>query len=249
VTTQTPGQSALQFQRQLGLSRYETAFQILHKLRAGMVRPEREGIGGEHPVEVDECLVGGRTRGEGRGVNHKATVVGAVEVRLRKDAEDRAATHRAAHEGGVPLKKLCYAGRLRLRVVDGRGAEGLTRFVAENIAPGSTVRTDGWHSYEKLPSLGYAHAPLDLNGDPAKAEQHLPMIHLVFSNLKTWILGTHHGCIAQHHLQAYLNEYVFRFNRRFYPMTAFNSVLGLAARSQAATYAELYSGAWAHPAA
>src|SRR6266699_5890636 len=94
VSTQTPGQSALQFQRQLGLSRYETAFQILHKLRAGMVRPDRDSIGGEHPVEVDECLVGGRTRGEGRGVHHKATVVGAIEVRQRKDAENRAAKYR-----------------------------------------------------------------------------------------------------------------------------------------------------------
>src|SRR3984957_15780655 len=78
VTTQTPGQSALQFQRQLGLSRYETAFQILHKLRAGMVRPERDTIGGEHPVEVDECMVGGETRGEGRGTHHKSVVVGGA---------------------------------------------------------------------------------------------------------------------------------------------------------------------------
>src|SRR5208283_6167370 len=117
VTSQTPGMSAVQFQRQLGLSRYETAFQILHKLRSGMVRPERDRIGGEHPVEVDECLVGGRTRGEGKGTHHMATVVGAVEVRRRKDAEDRAAKHRQEHEGGVPLKKLVYAGRLRLRVV------------------------------------------------------------------------------------------------------------------------------------
>jgi len=69
VTTQTPGQSALQFQRQLGLSRYETAFQMLHKLRAGMVRPERDAIGSQYPVEVDETLVGGRTKGEGRGVH------------------------------------------------------------------------------------------------------------------------------------------------------------------------------------
>ena len=76
------------------------------------------------------------------------------------------------------------------------------------------------------------------------------MIHLVFSNLKTWILGTHHGAIGQHHLQAYLNEYVFRFNRRFYPMTAFNSVLGIgyAARSVSPTYDELYSGDGKHPA-
>lgn len=249
VTTQTPGQSALQFQRQLGLSRYETAYQILHKLRAGMVRPERDGIGGEYSVEVDECLVGGATRGEGRGVHHKATVVGAVEVRLRKDAEDRAATKRQSHDRGVPLKKLFYAGRLRLRLVEGRGADGLMRFVTENVAAGSAVRTDGWLGYEKLGEAGYQHDALPLNGDPEKAEQHLPMIHLVFSNLKTWILGTHHGAIGQHHLQAYLNEYVFRFNRRFYPMTAFNSVLGLAARSESPTYAELYSGQWVHPAA
>src|SRR2546430_16950621 len=99
VTTQTPGQSALQFQRQLGLSRYETAFQILHKLRAGMVRPERERIGGDHPVEVDECLVGGRTRGEGGGVHHMATGIAPVEVRPRKDAEQRAGKHRATHAG------------------------------------------------------------------------------------------------------------------------------------------------------
>ena len=248
VTTQTPGQSALQFQRQLGLSRYETAYQILHKLRAGMVRPERDGIGGEHPVEVDEVLIGGRTRGEGRGVHHKATVVGAVEVRLRKDAEDRKAKHRQDHDRGIPLKKLVYAGRLRLRVVAGRGAEGLNRFVTENVTAGSTVRTDAWLGYQGLSSLGYGHDAMALCGDPEKVDGHLPMVHLVFSNLKTWILGTHHGAIGQHHLQAYLNEYVFRFNRRFYPMTAFNSVLGLAARSESPTYAQLYSGEWAHPA-
>src|ERR1035438_3103398 len=248
VTTQTPGQSALQFQRQLGLSRYETAFQILHKLRAGMVRPERDCIGGEHPVEVDECLIGGRTRGEGKGMHHMATVVGAVEVRLRKDAEERAAKHRQDHEGGVPLKKLVYAGRLRLRVVEGRDTNSLISFVKDSVAGGSTVRTDGWSVYGELPPLGYKHEPIILDRDPEKADAHLPMIHLVFSNLKTWILGTHHGAIAQHHLQAYLNEYVFRFNRRFYPMTAFNSVLGLAARSVPPTYASLYSGDWVHPA-
>jgi len=248
VTTQTPGQSALQFQRQLGLSRYETAFQILHKLRAGMVRPERDTIGGEYPVEVDECLVGGRTRGEGRGVHHKATVVGAVEVRLRKDAEDRAAKYKQAHSDGVPLKKLVYAGRLRLRVVSGRNEDDLVRFITENISHGSIVRTDAWSGYKQLPLLGYAHDPLAICGDPEKSEGHLPMIHLVFSNLKTWILGTHHGAIGQHHLQAYLNEYVFRFNRRFYPMTSFNSVLGLAAHAPSPTYEALYSGAWTHPA-
>ena len=242
VTTNVPGFSALQFQRQLGLSRYETAFQILHKLRAGMVRPERDAIGGEYPVEIDECYIGGRTRGEGRGVHHKATVVGAVEVRNSK-------------------KGRLYAGRLRLRVVSGlptmeellvkpqlsgRSAEILGAFVKENVASGSAVRTDGWRGYDGLVGAGYTHESLTLGGDADKAEKHLPMIHLVFSNLKTWILGTHHG-VSQQHLQAYLNEYVFRFNRRFYPMTAFNSVLGLAAHAVPPTYDQLYSGEWEHP--
>jgi len=242
ITTQTPGQSALQFQRQLGLSRYETAFQILHKLRASMVRPERDSIGGEHPVEIDESLIGGATRGEGRGTHHKTTVVGAVEVRTRKDAEDRTAKWKESHEGGIPTKKLVYAGRLRLNVVSGKGANSLTTFIKQNIAVGSTIRTDGWQCYKDLSEMGYTHNPLVLGGDPEKAESRLPMIHLVFANLKTWILGTHHARIAPHHLQAYLNEYVFRFNRRFYPMTAFNSVLGLAARAIPPTYAQLYSG-------
>ncbi len=116
VTTQTPGQSALQFQRQLGLSRYETAFQILHKLRAGMVRPERDSIGGAYPVELDECFIGGASRGVGSGFHDKATVVGAVEVRQRMDAELRKAKYLKAHDKGIPLKKLVYAGRLRLKV-------------------------------------------------------------------------------------------------------------------------------------
>jgi len=247
MTTQTPGQSALQFQRQLGLSRYETAFGILHKLRAGMVRPERDSIGAEHPVEIDECLVGGASRGEGRGVHHKATVVGAIEVRTRLDAEQRAAKWKQAHSGGVPTKKLVYAGRLRLRVVEGKDADSLMGFVKDEVAVGSVIRTDGAPSYNALVRNGYQHAPLVLAGDPEKAEAHLPMIHLVFANLKTWLMGTHHGRIDPRHLQAYLNEYVFRFNRRFYPMTAFHSVLGLAARTASPTYAQLYSGAWEHP--
>jgi hypothetical protein len=93
ATTQTPGISALGFQRQLGISRYETAFQMLHKLRSAMIRPDRDMIGGQFPVEVDETYVGGRTRGEGRGVHHKVVVVGAVEVRR-------------GTKGGAPAAKL-----------------------------------------------------------------------------------------------------------------------------------------------
>ena len=249
LTTQTPGMSAVQFQRQLGLKRNETAFQILHKLRAGMVNPERDKIGEKWPVEVDECYVGGKTRGEGRGVHHKATVVGAIEVRER------------VLDDGKKHKRSVYAGRLRLRVVSemptiedmivnpsltGRSAEILTGFVRENVANGATVRTDGWIGYQPLTGMGYAHDALALKGDPSKAEAHLPMIHLVFSNLKTWINGTHHG-VSQQHLQAYLNEFVFRFNRRFYPMNSFNSILGLASRTVPPTYEQLYSGEWKHP--
>jgi len=235
MTTETPGQSAVQFQRQLGLSRYETAFQILHKLRAGMVRPERDALDGEkYPVEVDECYIGGETRGEGRGKHHKSIVVGAVEVRSRQ-------------EDGKKHRPRVYAGRLRLRVVPDRSAETLTGFVKDNVVIGTAVRTDAWTGYP-LSKIGYRHEPLTLGGDPGKAEAHLPMIHLVFSNLKTWIKGTHHGRIEPKHLQAYLNEYVFRFNRRFYPMTAFHSVLGIAARSVSPTYAQLYSGEWEHAA-
>lgn len=244
LTTQTPGVSALQFQRQLGLSRYETAFVILHKLRSGMVRPARDKVGHEHPVEIDECLIGGETRGEGRGVHHKAAVIGAVEVRERKEGEERTAKGKDEHRRAVPSKRKVYAGRLRLQVIPDKSAESLTAFVQENVATTGKVMTDGCHGYATLPGLGYDHHPLVLAGDPHKAEAHLPMIHLVFSNLKTWILGTHHGRIEPQHLQAYLNEYVFRFNRRFYPMTAFNSILGLAARSASPTYAQLYSGVW-----
>jgi hypothetical protein len=236
MTTETPGQSAVQFQRQLGLSRYETAFQILHKFRAGMVRPERDAIGGDkYPVEVDECLVGGETRGEGRGKHHKSIVIGAVEVRPRV-------------EDGNKHKRRVYAGRLRLRVVPDRSAETLTSFVKDNVVAGNIVRTDAWTGYPILSKTGYHHDSLTIGGDPDKAEAHLPMIHLVFSNLKTWIKGTHHGRIAPKHLQAYLNEYVFRFNRRFYPMTAFHSVLGIASRTVPPTYAQLYSGEWEHAA-
>jgi len=246
VTTQTPGQSALQFQRQLGISRYETAFQILHKLRAGMVRPDRDTIGEQYPVEIDETLVGGRTRGEGRGVHHKATVVGAIEVRRRREGEDRAAKGRRDHIEGKPLKRATYAGRLRLRIVPGRGAQDLTAFVKETVAKGAVVRTDGWPGYDGLAKLGYDHEAVVLDGDPDKTDAHLPMIHIVFSNLKAWLLGTHHG-VSQQHLQAYLNEHVFRFNRRLYPMTAFNSVLGLAIHAVPPTYEQLYSGMWGHP--
>ncbi len=238
VTTQTPGMSALQFQRQLGVKRYETAFQILHKLRSAMVRPSRDRIGGKWPVEVDETWVGGKTRGEGRGVHHKTLVVGAVEVR---DFAEKTRREKIR-------KRSVYAGRMRLLAVPERTGELVTAFVTASVESGSTVVTDGFAGYDTLPGLGYSHRPVIVDRDYDKVEEFLPMVHLVFSNLKAWLLGTHHG-VSSKHLQAYLNEYVFRFNRRFYPMTSFNSVLGIAVQMEGPTYENLYAGSWEHPSA
>lgn len=229
MTTQTPGISAVQFQRQLGLSRYETAFQILHKLRAGRVRPDQDRIGASPDVhvEADETYIGGRTRGEGRGVHHMALVAGAVEVREREKTSSR-----------VKRRNGRYAGRVRLALLPNRGAKALGGFIASNVEPGAKIVTDDWTGYAGIGER-YTHTAVAERGDPAVAETFLPIIHLVFSNLKTWLRGTHHG-VSPAHLQLYLNEFVFRFNRRFYPMTAFHSILGIASKVTAPTYLDLY---------
>ena len=231
VTSQTPGMSAIQFQRQLGLSRYETAFQILHKLRVGMVRPDQDRIGGnpgEH-VEADETWVGGRTRGEGRGVHHKSLVAAAVEVRQLKPVTKP-----------NPRRSGRYAGRVRLALVPDRSANALCGFVKRVVAPGARIITDDWSGYAGLTKYGYDHVSVAERGDRQVAEEFMPIIHLVFSNLKTWLRGIHHG-VSPQHLQAYLNEFTFRFNRRFYPFNAFRSLLGIAGDATALTYAELYA--------
>lgn len=232
VASQTPGMSAIQFQRQLGLSRYETAFQILHKLRAGMVRPDQDRIGGktEEVVEADETWVGGRTRGQGRGVHGMVLVAGAVEVRQRKQAS-----------GGLNKRKNGrYAGRVRLALVPDRSAKSLGGFIESVVAPGAKIITDDWSGYASLAARGYIHTAIAQRGDPQVAEEFMPIIHLVFSNLKTWLRGIHHG-VSPQHLQAYLNEFTFRFNRRFYPFNAFRSLLGIAGDVTAPTYTELYA--------
>ena len=243
MTTQTPGISSTQFQRQLGLTSRQTSFTLLHKLRSCMVRPDRDKIGSDWPVEIDECYVGGTTRGEGKGVHHKALVIGAVELCTKKPPDKSEKKKRTT---GDLKEKATYAGRLRLQVIPDRYKDILIDFVKENVAP-TAVLSDGRQGYNDLPDLGYIHKPMVMGGNPVNAEEHLPMIHRVFSNLKTWILGTHHGRVEPQHLQAYLNEYVFRFNRRFHPMAGFSSVLGLAVQAVSPTYDQLYSGAWEHP--
>jgi transposase-like protein len=228
VTSYTPGLSATQFQRQLGNNRYETAFQILHKLRVAMVRPQRNKIGLDGHVEVDEAFVGGRTRSKTQGMTNKVLVAAAVEVRSLK---------KTRCNGDRKL----YAGRLRLARIPDRGQLALETFVKESVAPGSTIFTDGWPSYDSLAALGYKHHATVINGDHKKTDLVLPMVHLVFSNLKTWLRGTHHG-VSPKHLSSYLNEFTFRFNRRFYPMAAVNSVLGIAVQVTGETYKNLYSG-------
>ena len=153
-----------------------------------------------------------------------------------------------------------YAGRVRLAVVLDRSAESLCGFVESTGAPGSLIVTDDWSGYAGLGKRGYEHFAVAECGDPEVAEQYLPIIHLVFANLKTWLIGIHHG-VSHQHLQAYLNEFTFRFNRRFYPFNAFRSLLGIAGDTfnafrsllgiagdtSAPTYAELCSGEWRHP--
>jgi transposase-like protein len=222
VTTHTPGFSALQFQRQLGIKTYETAFQMLHKLRAAMVRPDRDRIHGD--VEVDESFIGAKKPGKrGRGAAGKVMVAGAVEVLERDERKER-------------------VGRLRLQVVADGSADSLVGFVLSNVQVGSEVRTDGLISYNKLAKKGYSYKIVE--------SRDLEHIHKTFGNLKTWIEGTHHG-VSKKHMQAYVNEFVFRHNRRRTPMAAFQTVLGLAAQTEGLTYADLYAagskGRWKHP--
>ena len=130
------------------------------------------------------------------------------------------------------------SGRVRLQVVPDVSARSLTGFVRTNVAAGAIVVTDGWGGYDPLPKQGYRHRP-HTQGDRRRSTQILPRIHRVFGNLKTWLRGTHHG-VGHAHLQAYLDEFVFRFNRRRTPMAAFQTLLGLGSQQQPTTYKQLY---------
>ncbi len=161
---------------------------------------------------------------------------GAVEVRTRP-----------AKKGDKPMRRGGrYAGRLRLEIVPNRGAKALCGFVEQAVEPGAMVITDAWRGYNGLSTLGYEHLPVVEGGTPQVAEEFLPIVHLVFSNLKAWLQGTHHGRVEPKHLQTYLNEFTFRFNRRFYPFNAFRSLLGIGTNGEGPTYDGLYEGTWKH---
>lgn len=189
MTSQKNGASALGVQRVLGFGSYQTAWAWLHKLRRAMVRPGREPLNGL--VEVDETYLGGLEEGvHGRETQKKAIVMIAVEERSRR------------------------MGRIRMQRVADLRADSLLGFVAQSVEPGSTVRTDGYPSYRPLTRRGYSHTVKITGSGTKQAHQELPLVHRVASLLKRWIAGTHQSSISHKHLDYYLDEFSFRFNRR-----------------------------------
>ena len=188
VTSQKHGVSALGLQRVLGLGSYHTAWAWLHKLRRAMVRPGRGRLSGA--VEADEVYVGGEHSGKhGRGAAGKPIVVILAE------------------EDGPGI------GRIRMQRVADTSGESLCGAVQQCVTPGSLVHTDGLSSYNGLAAMGYRHEAIR-KGQGDVGENPLPRVHRVASLLKRWILGTHQGAIEPDHLDYYLDEFIFRFNRR-----------------------------------
>ena len=191
VTGQKQGASALGLQRVLGLGSYQTAWTWVHKLRHAMVRPGRERLRGR--VEVDETYVGGPEQGRkrGRGTENKEIVVIAVEIHSPKGF-----------------------GRVRMQRVPDVSGGSLVPFVCDVVESGSEIITDGWRGYNNLAKHGYEHSKTVLSetGDPAHVA--MPGVHRIASLLKRWLLCTHQGAVSGKHLDYYLDEYTFRFNRR-----------------------------------
>ena len=191
VTTQKNGASAMGLQRVLGLKSYTTAWTWLHKIRTAMVNPNRTKLSGV--VEVDETYIGGEENDgkRGRGTKNKSLVVIAVELLEGKN----------------------QLGRVRMKVVPDASKESLLGFIKGNVELGSTVITDGWSSYASIDESGYGHV-VPKKFEVADEKNLMPHVHMIVSLLKRWLLGTHQGAVQEIHLQAYLDEYVFRFNRR-----------------------------------
>ncbi len=189
VTSQKHGASALGLQRVLGLGSYNTAWNWLHKLRRAMVRRGRDQLSGA--IEVDETYVGGiGTKVRGRGAKRKTIVAIAAEVRGRGP------------------------GRIRMAKVPDLSAPSLRGFVRDNVQKGAQLRTDAWSGYNGIEVMGYKHIVINISdsGDPAHVV--LPRVHRVASLLDRWWLGIHQGAIRPSHLDYYLDEFTFRFNRR-----------------------------------
>jgi len=191
LTTQKNGISALGLKRVLGLGSYQTAWAMLHRYRRAMIRPGRERLIGD--VEVDESSFGGVRPGKrGRGAAGKVLVAIAVERRSPKGF-----------------------GRTRMQIIPDATAAILRGFLVENVEPGATVISDGLGSYPGACSEDYRHQPFNVHASGLPAHVPLPAVHRVASLAKRWLLGTHQGAVEGDHLQAYLNEFCFRFNRRY----------------------------------
>ena len=188
VISQKSGASAKGLQQNLGWASYQTAWTWLHKLRRAMVRPGRDRLSGL--VEADETYVGGREEAPGRGAVNKTLVAIVVEKKGRQ------------------------LGRARMAVVADGSRDELCGFVQACVEPGSTVRTDGWQGYRDLKNRGYTHDRVLQQRSSQEPTELLPGVHRVASLLKRWLLGTHHGAVSAAHLPYYLDEYIFRFNRR-----------------------------------
>jgi transposase-like protein len=191
VTSQKTGGSAIGLQRTLGLGSYPTAWTWLHKLRRAMVRPGRDRLSGE--IEVDETFVGGTEEAvHGRETEKKALVVIAVEKRGKHGF-----------------------GRARMARIPDASGEVLLPFIERTIEPGSVVCTDGWKGYNGVEGRGYRHQVTILRGRGKDAAlEVLPRVHRIAGLIKRWLQGTHQGRVAPAHLDYYLDEYTFRFNRR-----------------------------------
>jgi len=187
VTSQKNGASALGLQRVLGLGSYKTAWAMLHKLRRAMVRPGRDRVAGT--VEVDETYWGSEERGViGRHTEKKALIAIAAQADGKR------------------------VGRIRMKRIPDAKRSTLHGFIAQAVEPGSRVQTDGLNAYRQL--QGYTHDRVIQRDQEPGADPLLPRVHLVASLLKRWLLGTHQGAIGHDHLDYYLDEFVFRFNRR-----------------------------------
>ena len=190
MTSGKRGISALELQRHLGLTRYETALNLTKKIRRALWQRD-EGRRLKGVVEFDGTAFGKRASGNQKGV------LVAVE------------TKEFTGKNGDIRKKAGLA-----KVYMGRETRKETRkFFDEALEKGSTIRTDGAKAYVYNRPPGYSFDSKDMLEDPGRLDEHLPWVSRFTSNAKAWIIGTHHGVRAKY-LRYYLAEYVYRFNRR-----------------------------------
>ncbi len=226
MSTHSNGMSARQLEDQLGVT-YKTAWLLTQKLRRSMVDPDREPL--EGVVEVDQAEIPFR---EGDtffepGNASKILVIGAVEV---IDRDTHQSKPRRKHARYLDTR----SGRIRLAMIADNSAASVEAFVRANVKRGTTLLTDGHASYPGL--SGYRHDPRVVG----KMAGHvvLPWIHRAFALMKRWGLGTYHGR-RRKHVETSLNEFVFRYNRRFHRHVSFDALLGLASHNQPTSYWEI----------